>query len=313
MNGIICIYKDKGKTSFDIVSEMRKLCRTRKIGHGGTLDPMAEGALPIFIGNATKAADYSLCDDKEYIAGFKLGLTTDTQDITGRILSTDNAYVSRNKMIIVGRYKGEIKQIPPMYSAVQVDGVRLYNLARKGITVEREPRTVTIHDIEVLEYRDNEGLLRVNCSKGTYIRTLIHDIGQELGVGAVMTSLVRTRSGLFSVEQSHTVDSLQEGLLKNGPGYIEKQLMPLEVFFDRYPKARLDKIQSFKFGNGVVLDADRIKFDRIYDGIYAVFDCNGYLAALAKISPQHSLEVVQRFQPPHTVIAKGVKGIKGDV
>lgn len=307
MNGIICIYKTKGRTSFDVVSDMRKLCKTRKIGHGGTLDPMAEGVLPIFIGNATKAVDFTPSDEKEYIAGFKFGLTTDTQDITGNVLSQNDAYVSRNKMIFVERFKGEIKQIPPMYSAVQIDGVRLYNLARKGVTVEREPRTVTIHDIKVIEYRDNEGIMRVNCSRGTYIRTLIHDIGQELGAGAVMTSLIRTKSGPFTVENSHTIDSLQEGLLKNGAGYIENLLIPLEKFFGRYPKAYLDYKQTWLFGNGTILDANRIKFDKIYDGIYSVFDCNNSLAALAKITPDHNLSVIQRFQPPNMTIAKGVK------
>ncbi|GHV48885.1 hypothetical protein FACS189499_09220 [Clostridia bacterium] len=209
MDGIIPVYKPSGCTSFDVVAAMRRICMTKSVGHGGTLDPMAEGVLPIFLGAATKAVDLMPDTSKEYLAGFRFGMTTDTQDITGTIIAMNPAYVSRNKMIFVERYKGEIEQIPPMFSAVSVGGKRLYELAREGIEVEREPRKVTIHSIKVEEYADNVGVMRVSCSKGTYIRTLIHDIGNSLGVGGVMTSLVRTKSAGFTPEQCQRVEELQ--------------------------------------------------------------------------------------------------------
>lgn len=307
MNGVICVYKPQGFTSFDVVAVVRRICGTKKVGHGGTLDPMAEGVLPVFVGNATKAADFCPGEDKEYLAGFRFGLTTDTQDITGDIIEEKDVYVSRNKMALIERCCGEIEQLPPMFSAVQVDGVRLYDLARRGIEVERKPRRVTIHSVKIEEYRDNNGLMRVHCSKGTYIRTLIHDFGQQLGAGAVMTSLVRTRSGNFTLAQCHTVDFLKDAALTKGPAYIESLLMPLEKLFEVYPAARLDAVQSRLLQNGAELDADRVRLDRVYSGLYAVLDCNGHIVALGRISDDHSLEVVQRFQPPEIKLAKGVK------
>jgi len=301
MDGIICVYKPKDYTSFDVVAIIRKLCKTNKIGHGGTLDPMAEGVLPIFAGNATRAVDFQPSNDKEYLAGFRFGITTDTQDITGKVLSTNDTYVSRNKMVLVERYTGEKEQIPPMYSAVRVDGIRLYDLARKGEVVERKPKKVTIHSLKIEQYLENEGLMRVSCSKGTYIRTLIHDIGQDFGVGAVMTSLVRTKSGIFTLADCHRLEDLQNAEMEKGLGYLRGLFMPLDKFYSCYPKALLDEVQTRLFQNGAKLLADRIRFQKIYSGLYTVYGYNRVLLALAKIAEDHTLEVIQRFQPPENV------------
>jgi len=301
MDGIICIYKPKDYTSFDVVAIVRKLFKTRKVGHGGTLDPMAEGVLPIFLGNATRAVDFQPENDKEYVAGFRFGVTTDTLDITGQVVSYKEEYVSRNKMIFVERYVGEIEQIPPMYSAVQVDGKRLYDLARKGIEVERKPRKVTINSIKVENYADNEGVMRVNCSKGTYIRTLIHDIGQDFGAGAVMTSLVRTKSGVFTLDDCYQIDDLRKLATREGTAGLRNLLKPADRLFESYPKALLDETQTALFKNGVKLAADRIRFERIYNGTYAIFGYDRNLLALAQISEDHSLNVIQRFGAPEEI------------
>jgi len=307
MDGIICVYKPKDFTSFDVVAVMRKVCQTKKIGHGGTLDPMAEGVLPLFVGNATRAADFQNKDDKEYLAGFRFGLTTDTQDITGNVTSESDVYISRNKMALLERHTGEFEQIPPMYSAVQVDGKRLYELARKGEEIERKPRKIKIHSLKVESYGENEGVMRVHCSKGTYIRTLIHDIGQELGAGAVMTSLVRTKSGVFTLENCHKLDDLKKAASEKGYEYIRGLLTPLTDFFSNYPRAMLDDVQTTLFLNGAKLIADRIKFDKIYSGRYTVYSHENALLALAEIAPDHTLRVVQRFRQPDMFIKKNVQ------
>lgn len=292
MNGIICIYKEKGMTSFDVVAQIRRIFDTKKVGHGGTLDPLAEGVLPIFIGNATKAVDFCPDNTKQYIAGFKFGITTDTQDITGKVLSENPTYVSRNKMMMIERmFTGEQMQVPPMYSAVRVNGQRLYDIARKGEVVDRAPRHINVYELKIREYENNEGEMLVTCSKGTYIRTLINDIGEKLGVGAVMTRLIRTISGTFTLEDSYFLSDL-EG---KTPEELEAMLMPLEKLYEQLPKAHLDEEQTRLFKNGATLDADRIKFDKIYDMGYYIEDCNGVFVGLGKINVDHSLTVQRRF------------------
>lgn len=292
MNGIICIYKEKGMTSFDVVARVRHIFGTKKAGHGGTLDPMAEGVLPVFIGNATKAVDFCPDDTKQYRAGFKFGITTDTQDIAGNVLALSNQYVSRNKMPMIERkFTGEQKQIPPMYSAIKVNGQKLYELARKGVEVERKPRNITVYELKIESYENNQGTMLVTCSKGTYIRTLIHDIGRELEVGGVMTNLVRTKSGVFTIEQCHKLGEL-EG---RTPEELEKLLMPIEELYAAMPKAHLDEQQTKLFKNGAVLDADRILFDKIYDKGYYIEGNDGVFLGLGKIDSDHNLEVFRRF------------------
>lgn len=292
MNGIISIYKERGITSFDVVAEVRRIFGTRKAGHGGTLDPMAEGVLPVFIGDATKAADYCPDNTKQYLAGFQFGITTDTQDITGKILATSDQYVSRNKMPMIERlFTGEQMQIPPMYSAVKIDGQKLYDLARQGQTVERKPRPITIHELKIQRYEDNRGEMLVTCSKGTYIRTLINDIGDKLGVGGVMTSLVRTKSGMFTLENSYKLSEL-EGMSEQE---LEAVLMPLEKLYEQLPKANLDEQQTKLFRNGATLDADRIRFDLIYDMGYYIEGSDGVFLGIGIIDSNHSLKVIRRF------------------
>ena len=292
MDGIICIYKEKDVTSFDVVAQVRRIFDTKKAGHGGTLDPMAEGVLPIFLGKATKAVDFCPDNTKQYLAGFRFGLTTDTQDITGKVLTTSGAYVSRNKMILIERwFKGEMMQTPPMFSAVKVDGQRLYDLAREGKEVERKPRPITVYNLKIQKYEDNEGEMLVTCSKGTYIRTLIHDIGMKMEAGAVMTSLVRTRSGIFRLEDCHKLGDL----VGRSPEELEKLLMPLEKLYGTLPKARLDAEQTRLFRNGAVLDADRVRFDTIQDKGYYIEGADGVFLGLGKIGAGHKLEVLRRF------------------
>lgn len=292
MDGIICIYKEKGITSFDVVAAVRRIYGTKRVGHGGTLDPMAEGVLPVFIGKATKAADFCPDDTKQYLAGFKFGLTTDTQDITGQILTSDGGYVSRNKMPMIERvFSGELMQTPPMYSAVKVNGMKLYDLARKGEIVERQPRKIYVYRLQIQNYEDNEGEMLVTCSKGTYIRTLIHDIGQYLGAGGVMTSLVRTRSGVFTVNNCYRLKELES----KSPDELEALLLPLEKLYDKMPRAYLDEEQTRLFRNGAVLDADRIHFDKIQDKGYYIESSDGIFLGLGRISADHQLEVIRRF------------------
>lgn len=295
MNGIICVYKEKGFTSFDVVAIMRRICGTKKIGHGGTLDPMAEGVLPIFVGNATKAVDFCPDSGKEYKAGFRLGITTDTQDITGKVLKESGRQVSRSELEqIIPRFTGDIMQVPPMYSAVQVGGRRLYDLAREGVEVERKARPITIHKLTLDSYDNSEGCMTVGCSKGTYIRTLINDIGEAAGTGASMTSLVRTKSGVFTLEDCHRLDELK-ALAEQGADKLEPLLMPLSRLYENVPKAILDEKQTKMFKNGVLLDAGRVALEK-ESGSYAVFSDDGKLLALGYVNESGELAVKQRFR-----------------
>lgn len=291
MNGIICIYKEKGWTSFDVVAKARGIFHTKKIGHGGTLDPMAEGVLPLFVGNAAKAADFCPDEGKEYKAGFKLGLTTDTEDITGKILSQSDKIIDKKTLLDASAgFKGEIMQTPPMYSAVKVNGQRLYALARQGIEVERKPRPITIYELSIDEYENNEGVMTVSCSKGTYIRTLISDIGKKTGAGAVMTSLVRTRSGIFTLNDCRRLSQLEGKTTEE----LEQLLIPVGKLYEALPKAKLDEVQTRMFLSGVVLDPNRISLDRLYDGNYYIESAQGAFLGVGRTEGD-SLKVLRRF------------------
>ena len=214
INGILPINKPAGWTSFDVVAKIRGIARALtgekkiKVGHSGTLDPMATGVLPVFIGKATKTIDLMKTHDKAYVAGFKLGTKTDTLDITGDVLSQQECEISKDQLLkTLAAFTGEITQLPPMFSAVKIDGKRLYDLARQGKEVERKPRKAMIYEIELLEYDGKDsGTLRVSCGKGTYIRTLIDDIGVALNLcGGVMTSLIRTKANGIDISQCHEI------------------------------------------------------------------------------------------------------------
>lgn len=233
VNGILNIYKEKGYTSHDVVARLRGIVGQRKIGHTGTLDPDAEGVLPVCLGRATKVCELLTDKDKTYETVMLLGCTTDTQDISGEILEEkDTASLSEEQVTdCIQEYIGEYNQIPPMYSAIKINGKKLYELAREGKTVERKARKVTILNIRILEIKLPRVRMEVNCSKGTYIRTLCHDIGQTLGCGACMESLLRTKVGRFTVGESVKLDEIQEYVKE---GRLNEKLISLDdVFMDR--------------------------------------------------------------------------------
>lgn len=258
MTGVLILDKPAGFTSFDAVAVCRRLCHERKIGHTGTLDPMATGVLPLLLGKATRAASLLEDTDKEYEAGFRLGVATDTEDSTGKVLETSGTPVSREVLeSLLPRFRGEIMQVPPMYSAVSKDGKRLYELARKGIEVERDARPVTIFKLELIEYHEEtrEGKLTVSCSKGTYIRTLIADLAKAAGSLGVMTALRRTKACGFTLADAVTLD---EAKALSEAGTLEEKLRPVEGLFAHLPAVTVSGAQATRFGNGGQLDLKRI-------------------------------------------------------
>lgn len=232
-HGIINVYKEAGFTSHDVVAKLRGICKQKKIGHTGTLDPDAVGVLPVCLGSGTKLCDMLTGETKEYIARFRLGMTTDTQDISGKILEEKEVGVCEEQVKeMLSHFVGELQQVPPMYSALKVGGKKLYELAREGKEVERKARPVTIYELELLKAEHPEYEIRVVCSKGTYIRTLCHDVGQALSCGAVMTSLVRSRVGEFRLRDAKTLSALQE---LADQGRLQEAVIPVEEMFHALP------------------------------------------------------------------------------
>ena len=232
-NGIIIIDKPAGWTSMDVCAKLRGILKTKKIGHAGTLDPMATGVLPVFVGQATRAVSFAEGGEKEYVAGLCLGRTTNTQDTEGETLTQSPVTVGREELeAVLPRFAGEISQIPPMFSAIKINGQKLYDLARQGKEVERKARAVTIFALEVVEQvSETDYILRIRCSKGTYVRTLCHDIGQALGCGGCMFSLRRTMAAGFTLDESVTLERMQEG--------GEALLRPTDSLFRDRPDYRL--------------------------------------------------------------------------
>lgn len=261
MTGVIVINKEQKFTSFDVVAIMRGITKEKKIGHTGTLDPMATGVLPILLGRGTKACDLLPNSDKTYVADFKIGLKTDTGDIWGTVTEERVSTISKEDVEkTLENFRGDIFQIPPMYSAVSVNGQRLYDLARKGIEVEREKRPVHISKLELLSFDGEVGKLEIACSKGTYIRTLIEDFAQSLGALATMTGLVRTHACGFSVEEALTLKEL-EAVVKDGK--LEEVLKPVENLFEEYPISYVTPAQETRFSNGGELNITRLKMPKI--------------------------------------------------
>ena len=257
MNGVLLIDKPKEFTSFDVIAVVRGLTGQRKAGHTGTLDPNATGVLPVLLGSATKAQDLIPNHDKKYIADLKLGMTTDTLDIWGKELTKTESDITGEELeSALDGFRGEIWQLPPMFSAVQKNGQRLYDLARKGIEVEREKRKVTVYSLTLLEFdrKTQCGKLEVFCSKGTYVRTIIDDIGAKLGVGAVMTGLRRVEACGFSIDDCLTLDELKE--LKE-QGELSKALRSAESLFSDYQALYISPMQAKRFSNGGALDVSR--------------------------------------------------------
>ena len=248
MDGIINVYKEKGYTSHDVVAILRGILKTRKIGHTGTLAPDAEGVLPICVGKATKVADAIMGSEKVYEAALRFGCETDTQDASGEVTQTyQYEFCQGDAMGAISSFIGEYEQIPPMYSAVKVGGIKLYELARQGVEVDRKPRRVAIHDIQVLSLHESGAVIRVRCSKGTYIRTLCEDIGRRLGYGAHMERLVRLQSGRFAREDSCTLDQIERHMRE---GHPEAFLQPLDRFFDELRSVTVGPEQDGMLRNG---------------------------------------------------------------
>ena len=244
MNGIINIYKEQGFTSFDVVAKLRGICHQKKIGHTGTLDPDATGVLPVCLGNATKLCDLLMDKDKEYEAVLLLGVTTDTQDTSGTVIKEREVNVSEADVIsCIQKYIGEIEQIPPMYSALKVNGKKLYELARAAVEVERKPRKITIMNIEVVNIELPRVTMKVTCSKGTYIRTLCNDIGESLGCGGTMEKLTRTRVGIFTLQNACKLSELQ---MLADEEKVESRLISVDALFMMDDKLRV-KPESDKY------------------------------------------------------------------
>lgn len=258
MNGIIVINKPKNYTSFDVVAIIKKLLNEKKVGHAGTLDPMATGVLPILIGRATKLQNFLPDNNKEYIAKIKFGLTTDTLDITGKIVSSNNSYVTKKELEkILINFRGKIKQTPPMFSAVKKNGIRLYKLARNGIKIERNDREILINKLTLLDFDKNLqiGTLLINCSKGTYIRSLCDDIGKKLKCGAVLTDLIRTKTCSFDIKNSITLDEVKALALTNK---LTEQILPCDIALKNFNNILISLPQVNRFTNGGSLSLDRI-------------------------------------------------------
>lgn len=253
MDGILNIYKEKGYTSHDVVAKLRGILHQKKIGHTGTLDPDATGVLPVCCGKATKVCELLADQDKSYRAVCRLGVETDTQDMSGQVLrEADYHGITLDQLEqCLESFRGEISQIPPMYSALKVQGKKLYELAREGKTVERKPRTVQIYQLDLVEEELDKGLftMDVTCSKGTYIRTLCHDIGQSLGCLAAMQSLVRTRVSVFGLEEAVTLSQLEKGLEKDRD-WAEKICHKVDSLFPSYPKMQIRDSFASKLANG---------------------------------------------------------------
>lgn len=271
-NGILIIDKPAGWTSMDVCAKVRGILREKRVGHGGTLDPMATGVLPVFVGRATRAVEFAENGRKEYLAGLRLGLVTDTQDVTGTVLETCPVPAGPAELeAALGAFRGDIRQIPPMYSAVKIQGKKLYELARKGQEVERKPRPVTIHELELLGAEsETDYRLRCLCSKGTYIRTLCHDLGQALGCGGALYSLRRTMAAGFTLADAVTIQDVQE----RG----EALLRPLDGLFVQYPARTVrspGQEKRVRCGNPITLPGTE-------DGTYRLYGQEGEFLCLSQ-------------------------------
>ncbi|MBR5991870.1 MAG: tRNA pseudouridine(55) synthase TruB [Clostridia bacterium] len=289
MTGFINLYKPSGLTSFRCVSKVRGITGEKKAGHCGTLDPMAEGVLPIMLGGATRFLEFLPDSTKSYRAVMRLGMTTDTLDITGEVLSESEVSAGLSEVVAAAeKYKGDIMQIPPMYSALNKDGVKLYKLARQGKEVEREPRPATISRLEVSgTENENEYSLEIECSSGTYVRTLIDDIGRDLGCGAAMTALTRTFAAGFNVADSVTLEQLEEN-----PSAC---IISVEEALNAYPAAFVSDGQAHRFINGGDLNLERIKECKV-NGLYRVYNNDRFLGIGRADISENNLEFCRVYQ-----------------
>ena len=272
MDGIVIVDKPQDWTSQDVTARLRRVFNTRRIGHGGTLDPMATGVLPVFVGRATRGVEFFEHAEKTYETVLRLGLTTDTEDITGTVLTETKVSVTEEQIAqTLEAFRGEIMQIPPMYSALKVNGQKLCDLARKGKTVERQPRPITIHELTLLERGENTLRLRVRCSKGTYIRTLCKDIGEALGCGGCMEALRRVSAGEYTIDEAVP---LQELLETESPG---NYLRDVDTMFRNYPAVTLTPNQEKRCRNGNPFSV------KMEEGTYRAYSQSGEFLMLAKV------------------------------
>lgn len=292
-HGMMTIYKEAGYTSSDVVARLRGILHMRKIGHTGTLDPDAEGVLPVCLGIGTKLCELIADRDKEYVAVMRLGTVTDTQDMSGEVLAQISDEEVRRLVTeealsdAVSSFRGVIKQVPPMYSAVKVNGKRLYELARQGKTVERKEREVTIHELEIQEVVLPLVTMRVRCSKGTYIRTLCQDIGEKLGTGAAMEHLLRTRVGQFDLDHAITLDEAEAIMKSDTPERIMSYISPVDSFFSDAPAA-LVKDEALRYlRNGNVVKRRYTDLPVLaHEGPVRMYDRNGKFYALYSYDPR---------------------------
>lgn len=297
MNGILCMNKPQDFTSFDVIGKLRGILHMKRLGHTGTLDPMATGVLPILVGTATKACDILPNQDKTYQATVVFGKATDTLDIWGKPLQDyPEQHVTEAALrTILPEFLGDITQLPPMYSAVSVNGKRLYELARKGETVERPTRTVHIDAITLDAFDETQqtATLTVSCGKGTYIRTLLSDIGQRLGGDAVMTALTRTAACGYPLQECLTFEQVAAAM---ADGTLEEHLLPTDSLFSSYPKLRLNAAQERMFCNGVKLDLNRLRNLQPDQDIYTVYGATGtFLGTALADRTQQELRIGKRF------------------
>lgn len=276
MNGILLVDKPADWTSNDVVVKLKGVLHERRIGHSGTLDPMATGLLVVFVGRATRAVEFAEAHDKRYIAGLRLGLVTDTQDISGTVLESRDVDVSAAELRpALARFIGEQEQVPPMYSAIKVNGRRLYDIARSGGEVEREARKIKISRIDIVGRKNGDYLLDISCSKGTYIRALCNDIGAALGCGGCMSSLRRVAAGEFSVDSAHT---LEEVIAAAEKGEAESLLLPVDSLFKSLPTFEVDEPREKRIRNG-----SEIKTPYLSDGEYRVYSKSGEFLMLGRV------------------------------
>lgn len=287
MDGIVIVDKPQGWTSQDVTARLRRVFSTRRIGHGGTLDPMATGVLPVFVGRATRGVEFFEHAEKTYETVLRLGLTTDTEDITGAVLTEAPVSVTDGQIeAALAVFRGEIMQVPPMYSALKVNGQKLCDLARKGKTVERQPRPITIHELALLERGVNTLRLRVRCSKGTYIRTLCKDIGEQLGCGGCMESLRRVSAGEYTIDEAVP---LQELLDTAQP---EKYLRGVDTMFRNYPAVTLTANQEKRCRNGNAFSV------KLPEGTFRAYSQSGEFLMLAKVEAGVMVTIKSFFAVP---------------
>ena len=286
MNGIVIVDKPQNWTSQDVAARLRRVFQTKRIGHGGTLDPMATGVLPVFVGRGTRGVEFFEHAEKTYETVLKLGITTDTEDIWGNVLTQSPVCVTEEQIDhVLSRFRGEILQVPPMYSALKVNGQKLCDLARKGQQVQRQPRPITIHQLTLLERGEDTLRLQVRCSKGTYIRTLCKDIGEALGCGGCMQQLRRTSAGEYTIEEAVPLEALLES---ENP---EQYLRPVDSMFRSYPSLKLTANQEKRCRNGNPFSLS------VPEGTYRAYSESGEFLMLGKVENGVMSTIKSFFEP----------------